>query len=134
MSKAVEKAGVGHAPRSERFNIQAPARFRLKGEWKWRAGAVYNISKSGVLLRTKDLVQVEAAIEVRFALPGQMAGEGAAEVVCRGVVVRTAACPEESGELMIASRIKFSQLQRRTGGISDPPRGHSGSGRQDVSA
>jgi PilZ domain len=115
VSKAVKSVRAGQVPRSERFLIQTPARYRVKGEWQWCAGAVSNISISGVLLRTEKFIEIDSVIEARFVLPVEMAGEGAAEVICRGVVVRAVACPDVPGDVLVATRIEFSRLLRQTG-------------------
>jgi hypothetical protein len=113
--KSVRSDRAGSITRSERFNIQTPVRFRIRGEWKWRTGSIANISASGMLIRTEDPVQAGTVIEMRFVLPLEMGpGTRAAEAACRGVVVRIVECPDVPGDILIASKIESARLLRQT--------------------
>jgi hypothetical protein len=101
--------------RSARYEISTPIRYRIKGERQWRAGTTKNISVSGVLLRTEHSVPLNTEIEMKFILPVEMSGEAAAEVACRGIVVRSTDCPSTPGHMFVASKIDRARLLRRTG-------------------
>ena len=75
--------------RAQRFNLHLPLKYRQLGEDDWRAGTTENISRSGVLFRVEDLMPANAQVEISLILPAEIAGLSAAEVVCRGEVVRT---------------------------------------------
>jgi len=64
-------------------------RYRRVGDPQWHEGKTENISRSGVLFRAEDSVQVDTDIEIRLALPVAAPGRGRPEVSCRGRVVRT---------------------------------------------
>ncbi len=74
--------------RAQRFNLQLPLKYRLLGENDWRQGTTENISRSGMLFRAEELVPPNAQLEINLVLPAEIAGLSAAEVVCRGEVVR----------------------------------------------
>jgi PAS domain S-box-containing protein len=74
--------------RAQRFKLSLPLRYRLVGEEDWRKGTTENISRSGVLFRAEELLQPTAQLEISMMLPAEIAGLSAAEVVCRGEIVR----------------------------------------------
>ena len=74
--------------RAHRFNLHLPLKYRLLGEDDWRDGTTENISRSGMLFRAKELIAPNAQLEINLVLPAEIAGLSAAEVVCRGEVVR----------------------------------------------
>ena len=100
-------ARVRHAPpaRAQRFQLHLPLRYRRLGETQWHVGTTENISRSGLLFQTDDLLQPNAQLEINLVLPAEIAGLSGTEVVCRGEVVRTV---ERKGETLtpaLAARI-----------------------------
>jgi len=75
--------------RAQRFQLQLPLRYRKIGEQAWLAGTTENISRSGMLFRAEELLSPNVQLEINLVLPPEIAGLEAAEVVCRGEVVRT---------------------------------------------
>jgi PAS domain S-box-containing protein len=75
--------------RAKRFKLHLPLKYRQLGENDWTAGTTENISRSGLLFRSKELLPANVQIEINLVLPAEIAGLAAAEVVCRGEVVRT---------------------------------------------
>jgi PAS domain S-box-containing protein len=75
--------------RAPRFNLHLPLKYRLLGENDWRKGTTENISRSGVLFEAEELLTPNAQVEINLVLPTEIGGLSAAEVVCRGEVVRT---------------------------------------------
>ena len=75
--------------RAQRFKLRLPIRYRPVGEPDWRSGTTENISRSGVLFRAQEALQPMAQLEISLVLPPEIAGVSAAEVVCRGEIVRT---------------------------------------------
>jgi hypothetical protein len=75
--------------RAQRFGIQMHLRYRLNGESKWRKGTTENVSCSGVLFRGEQFAEPNTLLDMRLALPDEIPGLRSAEVVCRGVVVRS---------------------------------------------
>lgn len=90
-------------------------RYRVRGEREWREGVMENISTSGILIRATEALEPPAAIEMRFVLPVELEGECAAEVLCRGVVVRSSKCSVPAGAVNIAARIVHSRFLRQSG-------------------
>jgi PAS domain S-box-containing protein len=74
--------------RAQRFNLHLPLKYRLLGEHDWRKGTTENISRSGMLFRAEEIIPPNAQLEINLVLPAEIAGLSAAEVVCRGEVVR----------------------------------------------
>ena len=74
--------------RAQRFKLQLPLRYRQVGENQWLDGTTENISRSGVLFRAVEKIPANAQLEINLVLPVEIAGLSAAEVVCRGEVVR----------------------------------------------
>jgi hypothetical protein len=64
-------------------------RYRRSGESKWRKGTTENISYSGVLFRGEEFAEPHTPLEMSILLPDEIFGVRSAEVVCKGVVVRS---------------------------------------------
>jgi hypothetical protein len=77
--------------RAQRFAIHIPLRYRPIDQASWLDGTTENISSSGVLFRTKHLLDVQTPIEMQLELPAVIAGKWAGHVVCRGRIIRTVA-------------------------------------------
>jgi hypothetical protein len=75
-------------PRAARFAIQIPLRYRASGETNWHGGRIENISRSGVLFRAEHRLEPKTSLEMSFVLPVEIGGEGGAEVICGGYIVR----------------------------------------------
>jgi hypothetical protein len=102
--------------RALRYEIGTPIRYRVRGEREWHDGVTENISISGVLIRTERALDPKTAIEMRFLLPIELDGERAAEVFCRGLVIRSSKCRFPAGTVTIAAKIVHSRFLRSTSG------------------
>jgi len=98
------QAGASYS-RAQRFKLQLPLKYRPVGEAGWRTGTTENISRSGVLFRAEELVQPHVVIEINLVLPAEIAGLSAAEVVCRGEVVRAVQAEDSTLNPALAARI-----------------------------
>ena len=96
--------------RAHRFTLQMPVRYRLGGERGWRHGETENISSSGVLFRSQRAAEEGASLELCVILPVLNSG-AAAQVICRGVVVRSV-IPENGDWPALAVRILHFRLAR----------------------
>lgn len=105
--------------RARRYEIGTHIRFRVRGGREWHEGMTENISISGVLIRTNQPLEPNTAIEMKFFLPVELDGECAAEVFCRGCVVRSSRCRVPVGTYTIAARIIHSRFLRQTGRNED---------------
>jgi PilZ domain-containing protein len=63
-----------------------PLRYRVLGEAQWHEGRTENISRSGILFRTTDIVDLDVRVEMSFVLPILPAPPA---ILCRGRIVRT---------------------------------------------
>src|SRR5579863_4885336 len=91
--------------RAQRFHLHLPLKYRQIGENDWRAGTTENISRSGMLFRAEEMVPTNVQIEINLVLPAEIAGLSAAEVVCRGEVVRTMEAETPSMNPALAAKI-----------------------------
>lgn len=102
--------------RARRYEIGTVIRYRVRGEREWHEGVTENISTSGVLIRTDRSLESKTAIEMRFFLPVELDGETAAEVFCRGLVIRSSKCRIPANTVTIAVKIAHSRFIRQMGG------------------
>ena len=99
--------------RAQRFNLQLPLRYRLGGDNAWRGGTTENISRSGMLFRAEEVIPTNVQLEINLVLPAEIAGLAAAEVVCRGEVVRT--IDSQSGQVTPTLAAKILQYHFQHG-------------------
>lgn len=114
-----ESAANAEISRARRYEIGTLIRYRARGEREWHEGVTENISISGVLIRTRQALEPKTAIEMRFFLPIELDGECAAEVFCRGLVIRSSKCRFPAGSVTIAARIVHSRFLRPVVGSED---------------
>jgi hypothetical protein len=76
-----------------------------------------NISRSGVLFRTADVLARSTPVEMYFALPLEISGRPGAVVACRGQIVRTV--PPGSPDALpgLAATISRYRFVRRKGPV-----------------
>ncbi|HTW59324.1 MAG TPA: ATP-binding protein [Terriglobales bacterium] len=91
--------------RAQRFQLHLPLRYRRLGENQWHEGTTENISRSGMLFKTEELLQPNSQLEINLVLPAEIAGLTATEVVCRGEVVRTVEPHDTTLSPALAARI-----------------------------
>ena len=91
--------------RAQRFNLHLPVKYRLLGQDEWREGTTENISRSGMLFRAEDVIPANAQLEIYLVLPAEIAGLAAAEVVCRGEIVRATAPERPAMQAAVAAKI-----------------------------
>ncbi|MGA2415071.1 MAG: ATP-binding protein [Candidatus Sulfotelmatobacter sp.] len=91
--RSAQAAAQGREPsplsRAQRFQLHLPLKYRQLHEEKWHDGTTRNISRSGLLFQSEDLLQPNVILEINLVLPPEIAGLSPTEVVCRGEVVRT---------------------------------------------
>jgi len=110
-ARLVGQIRVNHAKeklspfRAQRFKLHLPLKYRQLGEDDWRVGTTENISRSGLLFRAEQMVPASAQLEINLVLPAEIAGLSAAEVICRGEVVRTMEAETPSMSPALAARI-----------------------------
>lgn len=75
--------------RAPRFSLRLPVRYRPVGRTGWYKGTTENISRSGVLFRSAEMLDVNTPIEMRVALPVGSPLEFPPEVICTARIVRT---------------------------------------------
>jgi hypothetical protein len=56
--------------RAARHDLRLPIRYRLAGQTDWHSGETINISKSGVLFSSNQLLELDAQLEIVFQSSG----------------------------------------------------------------
>ena len=117
MSKLRENTALCGLERAPRYDIQMGVRYRPSCETEWREAQTENISRSGILFRAREPIDVGTLVEMRFVLPRGMGGRGDAAGLCQGWIARTVP-PTGKSELatMVASILTF---RSSLGGIGD---------------
>ena len=72
----------------------------------WSDGWTENISRSGVLFRAREPVPANTQIELRVRMPWELTGAQAAEVLCKGRVVRVILQVDQDTPLVLAASIQ----------------------------
>jgi hypothetical protein len=98
--------------RAERFQIHIPVRYREPHGRAWFGGKTVNISRSGVLFRTDNVLSPNTPVEMRLALPVVINNEAPGEVLCKGVVVRAEQSDIDGGPPALAVAIQNYRLAR----------------------
>ena len=97
--------------RAQRFKLNLPIKYRQIGERDWRVGTTENISRSGMLFRAEDLISPNVQLEINLVLPPEIAGLAAAEVMCRGEVVRAVEAESPAMSPALAAKILQYRFQ-----------------------
>jgi len=58
------------AKRAPRHDLRLPMRYRCEGEADWRSGETINISQSGLLFSSNEMLEIDARIEITFQTSG----------------------------------------------------------------
>jgi hypothetical protein len=98
-------------------------RYRRVGDRQWRRGETENISRSGVLIRGEDPLEIDETVELMVALAVRSAAVSTGEVQCSGRVVRTVS--PESGQALPGSAVlieNYNFLPRDAGIVGAPAR------------
>jgi DNA-binding response OmpR family regulator len=97
--------------RAQRFNLRLPLTYRQVGEQDWRKGTTENISRSGMLFRAEEMIPANVQLEINLVLPMEIAGLSAAEVICRGQIVRTLEPGQDKANPALAAKILQYRFQ-----------------------
>lgn len=114
-STQVQSSPQVEMARAQRYAIDTLLRFRVRGDSEWYEGVMENISTSGVLIRTSQRLEPDTVLEMRFFLPVELDGECAAEVICRGSVIRLSPDQVSDGTMRVAAKIIHSRFLRQLG-------------------
>ena len=112
MLDARSGVALGEKTRAQRFELHIPLRYRADSEGNWHRGTTRNISRSGVLFQGEDWAEPRSPLEMMLVLPKEKGVERAAEVVCRGTVMRSERRASDEGGPLIAIRISHYRLIR----------------------
>jgi hypothetical protein len=59
-----------HTERAERHPLRIPLRYRLQGQQDWSSGETINLSESGVLFSSGQMLDVDSRVEITFQADG----------------------------------------------------------------
>jgi hypothetical protein len=67
-------AATGHqrqwVERAERRQLRLPLRYRIEGQEEWQPGETINVSESGLLFTSNEMLEVDAQLEITFQTSG----------------------------------------------------------------
>jgi hypothetical protein len=95
--RACSKKKPSWSPRARRIKLNAQEmKYREIGTAAWHRGTVENVSQTGVLFRAAKALAENAEVEMILEMPREIVGQEHAQVIARGMVVRSV--PPENGE------------------------------------
>src|SRR5260370_37141309 len=56
--------------RAERRQLNLPLRYRREGQEEWQAGETINVSETGLLFTSNEMLELEAHLEITFQTSG----------------------------------------------------------------
>ena len=56
--------------RATRHDLRVPLRYRVAGNEDWSVGETINMSESGVLFSSNELLEIDASLEITFQTTG----------------------------------------------------------------
>jgi hypothetical protein len=99
-------------PRATRFSVRLVLRYRDAGGGPWHSGLTENISRSGILFRTRTPLEPGTPVELVLVLPGHVAGEPESRIRCEGRIVRTELPSAPELTPGVAARVHQYELAR----------------------
>ncbi|HYN14872.1 MAG TPA: hypothetical protein VES66_03675 [Terriglobales bacterium] len=95
--RACAKKKPSWSPRARRIKLNGQEmKYREVGTAAWHRGTVENVSQTGLLFRAAEALAENAEVEMILEMPREITGQEHAQVIARGMVVRTV--PPENGE------------------------------------
>ena len=91
-------------PRATRFQTRLYVLYRSAAAQEWRHGLIENISRSGVLIRTREPVDPASDVEMILTLPRATTGDEKTRIRTHGAIVH-AQRPENAPEALVAAAV-----------------------------
>jgi hypothetical protein len=92
--------------RERRYTVRIEVRYRHSGDRDWHIGFTENISRGGILIRTRGVTMPPlTAIDVFLALPPEVGGAAGMPVIGRGFVVRIEPPRHDTADAAVAATI-----------------------------
>jgi hypothetical protein len=92
-------------PRATRFPLRLRAKYRCAPSRRWHPAITVNVSRTGLLLRAHERIDVGRPIDIAFRLSQNLLDTLSSAVICRCRVVRIEPTPDDDAELLIATEI-----------------------------
>ena len=89
--------------RAERRELRIPLRYRVSPDEDWRQGETVNISESGLLFSSNELLEVDANVEITFQIKGTPMLQSSTR---QALVVRRTLANWPETKLMFGARFK----------------------------
>ncbi|HYY69643.1 MAG TPA: hypothetical protein VE734_07915 [Terriglobales bacterium] len=94
------------SPRARRIKLHDhELKYRAAGTTAWHCGAVENVSQTGVLFRAGEVLPENTELELIMEMPPEITGQEHAQVIARGMVVRTVPAESNKGKPAMAAGI-----------------------------
>lgn len=101
--------------RAQRFALEIPIRYCSIGTVVWHEGKTVNISTSGILFRTADLLQPSTALNIALSIPFAIPDEAHVQIRCRGRLIRDASGAGGAHVFAVSTgRYRIVRLPRRS--------------------
>lgn len=65
-SPALETRQEADSVRAMRHELRIPLRYRLEGQQQWQPGEAINMSESGLLFSSDELLEVDTRVQITF--------------------------------------------------------------------
>jgi len=124
--RACSKKKPSWAPRARRIKFHdQEMKYRQAGAASWHRGMVENVSQTGLLFRGSELLPDNAEIEMILKMPREITGVEQAQVIARGMVVRTVPPEKGKGKAAIAAgiwdyRVLHDKQEAPESSVADP--------------
>jgi hypothetical protein len=104
--RACSKKKPSWSPRARRIKLSnQEMKYREVGTAAWHRGTVENVSQTGVLFRGAGALPENAEVELQMEMPREISGLEHAQVIARGMVVRSVPPENGKGKAAIAAGI-----------------------------
>ena len=125
--RACSKKKPSWSPRARRIKLNTQEmKYREVGTAAWHRGTVENVSQTGLLFRAAKALAENAEVEMILEMPPEIVGQEHAQVIARGMVVRTV--PPENGEghpataaSILDYRVLHDKSELLQSSVAEPP-------------
>lgn len=125
--RACSKKKPSWSPRARRIKLNGQEmKYREVGTAAWHRGTLDNVSQTGVLFRAAEALAENAEVEMILEMPREISGLEHAQVIARGMVVRTVPPGNGQGKPAIAAgvwdyRVLHDKDDPGTAALADEP-------------
>jgi hypothetical protein len=104
-------------PRERRLKFEIPVTFRPEDSGEWLEGRTLNVSRSGLLLRAGQALEIGETVEFIVDMPTEITGYNGNKVLCRGKIARAARDKGSEGWLLAFAINEYEFLRENAVGF-----------------